>query len=110
MVPISALEGDLLLDVKSTMWHTVVAADHGGAAEQREVAYLLLEQGFFRESRYWLELAAKQNDADAMQWLAWLAVHQPGQARQHEALGWLARAARHGSVIAQTQVSAMTGG
>lgn len=68
---------------------------------------------------YWLEQAAAQNQADAMQWLALLYAAGYGstaevngqqnspQNGQHLAVMWLAKAAAHGHTIALQQMQAL---
>lgn len=60
---------------------------------------------------YWLEQAAAQDQADAMQWLAVLYAagygEGAGQNAQHLAVMWLAKAAAHGHVIAAQQMQAL---
>lgn len=108
MVPVGALLSDVPFALKDDEWALVQVADAGGREAQNAVAYLLMGRGHWAGAKYWLELAAKQNDADAMQWLGWLvAQHPDSAAASHEALGWLARAAKQGSAIAKAQVQGL---
>ena len=86
-------------------------ADAGNAAAQTGMGALLFLQGAQSPARYWLELAAQQDDAEAMHWLALL--HAAGLCEgdgNAQALMWLARAAAQGHVIAKAQLAGLMPG
>ncbi|ODU09459.1 MAG: hypothetical protein ABS84_08585 [Rubrivivax sp. SCN 71-131] len=60
---------------------------------------------------YWLQLAAAQNDADAMHWLGMLHAAGYGGSDNHEhlALMWIAKAAAQGHQIAREQLATLRG-
>jgi TPR repeat protein len=81
------------------------SADAGDAQAQNDLGQLLLSAGKFKCALYWLDQAAKKNNADAMQWLGYCYFNGQG-VPQDDNLGlmWTAKAAAHGHVIAQAQV------
>lgn len=84
------------------------AADAGDATAQIDVAVLCLSQQQADYAPYWLELAAKQNAADAMHWLATCYAHGWGVTQDDNlALMWLAKAAAAGHFLAQQQMAAI---
>ncbi|MCK9514777.1 MAG: hypothetical protein WCZ18_07950 [Ottowia sp.] len=107
----------------------LVRADNGEAAAQADVGALLArhalqqaadDDGGDGEAQtaasiaavlYFLEQAAAQGDADAMNWLGTLHAAElagrRGPAAESLALMWAARAAAHGHVIARQQMAAL---
>jgi|GEM_PF-3895369 len=57
---------------------------------------------------YWLQLAASQNNAEAMHWLG-TACAEADPPDTERALMWIARAAALGHPIAQQQIDALLG-
>jgi hypothetical protein len=83
-------------------------ADRGDAAAQSDLGLIFLASGKPRGAIYWLELAAKQDYADAMHWLARCYLDGNGVAPdEHLGLMWLSRAAAHGHRISQGQLQVM---
>lgn len=95
--------------------HTLCRADGGDAPAQAALGTQLLAAAAAAPdpaavrtaARYWLQLAAQHNEADAQHWLALLAAQSGTQQGNHEALMWLAKAAAQGHGIAQRQVGAV---
>jgi hypothetical protein len=86
----------------------IAAADAGGATAQSELALLFLEHGKPRSALYWLELAAKQGNADAMHWLGRCYIEGNGMLREENlGLMWLAKAAAEGHAISQSLMDVM---
>ena len=86
----------------------VQQADHGDAAAQNELALIFLSNGKTRGAIYWLELAARQDYADAMHWLARCYIDGNGVAPDDNlGIMWLAKAAALGHVISQGQLQVM---
>ena len=86
----------------------VQQADRGDPAAQNDLALIFLASGKTRGAIYWLELAAKQDYADAMHWLARCYLDGNGvPPDDHLGLMWLSRAAAHGHRISQGQLQVM---
>jgi hypothetical protein len=81
---------------------TILRADAGDADAQNDLAMLLLGAERMSAAVYWLELAAAQGNADAMQHLA--RHHLPDNVPV--GIMWLAKAATLGHVIASAQLGA----
>ena len=89
-------------------WARLLSADDGDAEAQMEWAVRALEQSDWIGAHYWLEQAARQQNADAMHWLATLAFEgRAGPADTTTGLLWLAKAARLGHSIAQAQMAGL---
>lgn len=86
----------------------VQQADRGDPAAQNDLALIFLAGGKTRGAIYWLELAARQDYADAMHWLARCYLDGNGVAADdHLGLMWLSKAAAHGHRISQGQLQVM---
>jgi TPR repeat protein len=88
----------------------LLGANAGDASAQTELALIFLEQGKPEGAIYWLELAAKQNNTEAMHWLA--RCHIDGQGVGKDSMlgiRWLAQAAAGGHRISQHQMNALLG-
>lgn len=86
----------------------VQQADRGDPAAQNDLALIFLDSGKPRGAIYWLELAARQDYADAMHWLARCYLDGNGVAADdHLGLMWLSKAAAHGHRISQGQLQVM---
>ena len=121
LVPWAALQAELAVPLAARDAPLLERADRGEAAAQADVGALLAlaaldaaqgsegGDGGVAAARYFLELAAQQDEADAMHWLALL--HAAGRAGGAEgdalALMWLGRAAAHGHVLAREQVAGL---
>ena len=118
LVPWAALQAELVAPLAAQDAPLLERADRGEAAAQADMGALLAlaaldaaqgSEGGVAAARYFLELAAQQDEADAMHWLALL--HAAGRAGGAEgdalALMWLARAAAHGHGIAREQVAGL---
>jgi TPR repeat protein len=82
---------------------TVQKADAGEPDAQNDLGMTLMEAGRPTGAVYWLELAANQGNADAMQHLA---RHYMGS-NVPVGVMWLSRSASLGHVIASKQLAAM---
>jgi hypothetical protein len=84
------------------------AADSGDAQAQNELAMLFLEHHKPKSAIFWLELAAKQNLADAMHHLGSCYLKGVGVAQDnHLAIIWIAKAAALGHPIACRQIDSI---
>jgi hypothetical protein len=77
-------------------------ADQGNSEAQNDLALLFLSHKKPRKAIYWLELAIKQKNKDAMHWLGRCYIEGNG-ITQDENLGlmWLAKAAAEGHFISR---------
>ena len=93
----------------------IEAADQGNAEAQTELGLHLLElfrkTGKFRDAAFhWLEQAAAQNCADAMNWLARCHAQGLGVTQDDEqSLMWISRAAALGDKISRAQMQGLVG-
>ena len=93
----------------------IEAADLGDAEAQTDLGLHLLDEfsktGKFRDAAfYWLERAAAQDCADAMNWLG--RCHAQGlgvEQSDEQALMWISRAAALGDEISRAQMQALVG-
>ncbi len=100
----------------------LILADGGDALAQAEAGAMFalvnqnakkmaspLADSFYKTALYWLELAAAQEQADAMHWLSILhsTCDVDGNSRSLS-LMWLARASVSGHAIARAQIEAIT--
>jgi uncharacterized protein len=84
----------------------LVRADAGDAEAQNDIGQLFLNAGQPEAGVYWLQLATKQDHADAMQCLGSCYVSGDGVPKDANiGIMWIAKAAAHGHVIAQAQIN-----
>jgi TPR repeat protein len=83
-------------------------ADKGRAQAQSDLALLFLTNSKPKEAVYWLELAAKQGDGNAMYWLGRAYVEGTGVPKDENlGLMWISKAAANGHIISQAQMTGM---
>ena len=89
----------------------VLRADAGDAAAQNDIGQFFSIAGKYKIALYWLQQAAQQDHPDAMQWLGRCYISGDGVPK-NDNLGimWIAKAAAHDHVIAQTQIKGLRGG
>lgn len=108
MIPFDAIRPQLVVPLTSEDMQLVGRADSGDAGAQNDLALLLLSHQKPQGALYWLELAAKQECAEAMHWLARCYLEGNGVSRDDNiGLMWLAKSAARGHPISQEQVQAM---
>ena len=96
----------LALDAESC--EQLQLADRGDATAQTEIGQYLLQRQHYAAAVYWLNRAATQGEADAMQCLGHC--HAAGQGLPHDehlALMWIAKAAAAGHPIARRQIAGL---
>jgi len=80
-------------------------ANTGLAVAQTELALLFLENNKVKSAMYWLDMAAKQDDADAAHWLGRCYIDGNGFEKDDNlGIMWLAKAASLGHIISMQQV------
>lgn len=83
----------------------VEEADKGDAEAQTDLALIFLSNRKFKEAIFWLELAAEQGYADAMNWLGRCYIHGDGiEKNENVGMMWLAKAAANGHAISKAQM------
>ena len=108
MLHLESIEAHIAIPLAPEDFTLVQQADGGDAAAQNDLALIFLAGGKPRGAIYWLELAARQDYADAMHWLARCYLDGNGVvADDNLGIMWLAKAAAHGHVISQGQLQAM---
>jgi TPR repeat protein len=105
MIDFAAIEPRLCLPLEAEDIALIEDADAGDAEAQNEVALIFLSNKQAKGAIYWLEQAAKQNHADAMNLLSQCYMYGNGVERnENTGLMWLAKAATLGHVISQRQM------
>jgi TPR repeat protein len=108
MVHLESIEAHFAIPLAPEDLALVQQADRGDPSAQNDLALIFLAGGKTRGAIYWLELAAKQDCADAMHWLARCYLDGNGVAPDdYLGLMWLSRAAAQGHLISQGQLQAM---
>ncbi|HEX7864867.1 MAG TPA: tetratricopeptide repeat protein [Variovorax sp.] len=91
--------------------HTIVKADSGDANAQTDAGAMFFVAGRFDAAVYWLDLAAAQGNADAMQWLGNCHASGLGVPKDESlAIMWIAKAASLGHPVACRQIQGMKAG
>lgn len=86
----------------------IESADAGNVTAQNDLALLFLEQNKPKSAVYWLELATKQQAADAMHLLGNCYLTGNGLAKDDNlAMMWIAKAASLGHSIALSQIQSI---
>ena len=84
----------------------LIRADAGNAEAQNDIGQLFMNAGQPEAGVYWLQLATKQDYADAMQCLGHCYVSGDGVPKDANlGIMWIAKAAAHGHAIAQVQMN-----
>jgi hypothetical protein len=108
MIPLSAIRDQIVIPLEGGDLELIEDADAGIAEAQSDLALLFLAKDKPHGAIYWLELAAKQDYADAMHSLARCYLDGNGVARNEDfGMMWLAKAAAHGHVISQAQMQSI---
>lgn len=105
MIPFEAIRSECHFAINDDDLNLIGSADRGNAEAQNDLALLFLSHNRPKNAIYWLELAAKQKNSDAMHWLGRCYIEGRGTA-QDENIGlmWLARAASQGHYISHTMM------
>lgn len=86
----------------------VLRADSSDADAQNDIGQLFSTAGKHEAALYWLQLAAQQENPDAMQWLGSCYVSGKGVPKDdYLAVMWIAKAASYGHVIAKAQMDTL---
>lgn len=83
-------------------------ADASDAEAQNDIGQLFSTAGKHEAAIYWLQLAAQQENPDAMQWLGSCYLSGKGVPKDdYLAVMWIAKAASFGHVIAKAQMDSL---
>jgi len=107
-IPLEAIKPHICIPLDQQDFDLIRDADAGHAEAQTDLALIFLSNAKPEGAVYWLELAAKQDYADAMHWLSRCYLDGTGVPKDENlGLMWLAKAASRGHVISQGQMQAM---
>ena len=87
--------------------HVLQQADAGAAEAQADMGAMLYVAGARQPALYWLQAAAGQGSADAMQWLGTAHAASATEQDNPMAVMWIAKAAALGHPIAKQQVEGL---
>ena len=108
MVHLDSIKPYIAMPLEADDFALLRLADRGDAAAQNDLALIFLANGKPRGAIAWLELAARQDHADAMHWLARCYLEGNGVVRDDNlGMMWLSRAAAHGHLISENQLQLM---
>lgn len=98
------------ISIQAEDYETLIRSDNGDSCAQNDLALLFIQEGRLDIALYWLNLAAEQGHADAMQLLSEVYAKGAGVKKcETTALMWLAKSAAHGHLIAKQQLFSLTG-
>ena len=108
MIPFDLIRPHMCMPLDTEDLPVLAGADAGKAEAQNDLALIFLANGKPKGAVYWLELAAKQDYASAMNWLGRCYIEGNGVPKD-ENLGimWISKAAAHGDKISQGQMQAI---
>lgn len=109
LILLDSIKQDSCIPLQADTLALLKQADAGDAYAQTDLALLFCVHGKTKSGLYWLELAAKQNFADALHWLGYCYLRGEGVAQNDNlAMMWIAKAAAQGHVIARAQIEALS--
>ena len=108
MISFDSIKNDICIALDPDVIELIKSADSGDANAQNDLAVLFLENNQPKSAVFWLELAAKQDLADAMHWLGRCYLEGNGLTKDNNlALMWIAKAASLGHPIAIEQIESI---
>ncbi|MFZ4534982.1 tetratricopeptide repeat protein [Propionivibrio sp.] len=108
MIPLDLIKPHLCLPFEPEDFLVLKSADSGDAEAQNEMALIFLSSDKPKCAIYWLEQAAKQGYADAMNLLSQCYMRGNGVPKdENTGVIWLAKAAAHGHLISQRQMDGL---
>ena len=111
MICFDSIKDDICVTLTPKDLELIKTADAGDANAQTDLALLFLDQDKTKSAIYWLELAAKQQAADAMQLLGGCYLEGSGLIKDENlALMWISKAASLGHSIAIEQIQSIRQG
>jgi TPR repeat protein len=108
MISFESIKHDICIALDPDDIELITSADAGDAQAQNDLAVLFLEKNKAKSAVYWLELAAKQNLADAMHLLGCCYLEGNGLPKDDNlAIMWIAKAASLTHPIALAQIQSI---
>jgi len=108
MIGLDSIKNDIGIPLEPDAIELIKEADAGEPEAQNDLGVLFLENNKPQNAIYWLELAAKQDFADAMHLLGTCYLKGNGLAKDYNlALMWIAKAASLGHPIAIAQIQSI---
>jgi TPR repeat protein len=109
MICFDSIKHDLCIALNPENIELIKSADAGDACAQNDLELLFLESDKLKSAVYWLELAAKQQVADAMHLLGrcYLEGNNGLTKDDNLAMMWIAKAASLGHSIALAQIQSL---
>jgi TPR repeat protein len=108
MINFESIQPDICMPLEPDDIDLIKSADSGDAGAQNDLALLFLENSQFKSAVYWLQLAAQQHVADAMQLLGEGYLKGYGVPKDNNlAIMWIAKAASLGHPIALAQMQSI---
>lgn len=108
MISLESIRLDFCLPFEAEQLELIQHADQGDAKAQNELALFFLEHDKPKNALYWLELAIKQNVADAMYLMGCCYLQGNGLAEDANlAIMWIAKAAAAGHMVALAQMQSI---
>ena len=108
VIPFTLIRPYLCIPLELEQLQVLEKADDGDVQAQNDLALIFLANAKPKSAIYWLELAARQSNADAMNLLAHCYAVGSGVAQDDNmSMMWLAKAAAQGHVISQGQMQGM---
>lgn len=108
MVSLESIRPLITTSIREDEVELFLAADDGDAIAQTDLALFFLAQDNTKNAIYWLEMAVRQEYANAMHYLGHCYLTGQGVAKDANlGLMWLSRAAVGGHLISQAQMKAI---
>lgn len=108
LISLASIRCDFCLPFDAGQLELIQQADQGDAKAQNELGLFFLEHGKPKNALYWLELAIKQNVADAMYLMGCCYLQGNGLPKDANlAIMWIAKAAAAGHSIASAQMQSI---
>lgn len=108
MVDFDSIRPHICISLEEEDIELLSRADAGQAEAQNDLALLFLQNDKPRSAIYWLELAAKQDYADAMHWLGRCYIDGNGVVKdENMGIMWIAKSAAAGHKISQALMQTM---
>jgi hypothetical protein len=108
MIPFDSIKPHICFSLQPEDVAVLESADAGDAEAQNEIALIFLSHAKPKNAMYWLELAARQDYADAINLLGQCYMGVNGVVKdENTSMMWLAKAAALGHAISQLQMQSM---
>lgn len=108
MISLASIKSDFCLSFEADQLELIQRADQGDAKAQNDLALFFLDNNKPKSALYWLELAIKQNVADAMYLMGCCYLNGNGLPKDANlAIMWIAKASAAGHRIALAQMQSI---